>query len=332
MQKSILRFLLALLLLAGAIYIVGSRELVDALYQIKFIYVVYLIILAILLIWVSAVKWRLFIRAHGHDASIGHLFNLYMVGYFFNAFCPSFIVGDITRTVHLGKSLESQQDAFVSTFLERFTGLVAMAVMGLVFVVIGTTATADVQWAIVVASVPILIGAAMCFSKTLGRPLFALIRAVFSRLSPEKYRAKIISFLGKLEAALEVGSSSKSLLIKSFALSFLFHFLAVINTYVCALAVGWQEPSFGGLCIVVPLVLLVSMVPLTPSGLGLQEGAFLFFLQRVGATHGQALAVGLLLRAKILVLAVIGGLVWMGLKNHKDNQPADSEPAPSYSV
>jgi len=56
------------------------------------------------------------------------------------------------------------------------------------------------------------------------------------------------------------------------------------------------------------------MAPLTPSGLGLQEGAFLFLLQRIGASHAQGLGVGLVLRAKVMLVAVIGGVLWLRVR------------------
>ena len=74
-----------------------------------------------------------------------------------------------------------------------------------------------------------------------------------------------------------------------------------------------------GLFIVVPLVLLVSMVPLTPAGIGIQEGAFLFFLQRIGATEAQGLGVGVVLRAKVMVIAMLGGLLWLYVRKSEDS-------------
>ena len=105
-----------------------------------------------------------------------------------------------------------------------------------------------------------------------------------------------------------------SLFTKAILYSLLFHFLTVINTYVACLAVGWESPNFLGLFVVVPLILLVSILPITPSGVGVQEGAFVFFLKRVGAESSQGLAVALILRAKVLLLAVIGGLLFFKLK------------------
>jgi uncharacterized membrane protein YbhN (UPF0104 family) len=88
----------------------------------------------------------------------------------------------------------------------------------------------------------------------------------------------------------------------------------VANTKLAADAVGWDAASISGLFVVVPLVLLVSIIPLTPNGIGLQEGAFLFFLERIGAARSEALAVGLIIRAKVTIIGLIGGILWLSAK------------------
>ncbi len=108
------------------------------------------------------------------------------------------------------------------------------------------------------------------------------------------------------------------------------HVLTVINTYTAALAIGWTDANFTGMFVVVPLVLLVSMVPLTPNGLGIQEGAFLFLLKRIGATEAQGLGVGILLRAKVMVLAVVGGILWWYVRRHA--KASETEIAPDKDV
>ena len=107
---------------------------------------------------------------------------------------------------------------------------------------------------------------------------------------------------------------NKRLLFRALLLSLFFHCLTVVNTYLAARAVGWENPDIGGLFMVVPLVLLVSMAPITPSGLGIQEGAFLFLLRRIGATEAEGLGVGLILRAKVFLLALVGALIWVKLR------------------
>jgi uncharacterized membrane protein YbhN (UPF0104 family) len=116
--------------------------------------------------------------------------------------------------------------------------------------------------------------------------------------------------IAKVQSAFKLVRGRSGLLFTTLALSFLFHLIAVLNTAVAAWAVGWVNVPLIELCVVVPLILIVGAIPVAPAGLGIQEGAFYFFLTGIGATPAQALMVGLVLRAKTYLLGVIGWFSW----------------------
>jgi hypothetical protein len=242
---------------------------------------------------------------------------LYTIGYFYNSFLPSYFGGDIARSLHLGADLSSMKSGFATTILERFTGLLAMTLLGALFVAIGTKATQGVEVAILVVAAGSLVAALVLFSDIVSSKAFAVLR-FFSAKAPSAVQVKVDWFLDKLDQAMAFAKADSRLFAKAMIWSLVFHLLTVANTYIAALAVGWQNPDFTGLFVVVPLVLLISMIPLTPSGLGLQEGAFLFFLSRLGASDGEALGVGLVLRAKVLIIAAVGAILWANLKRSQD--------------
>ena len=308
------RLAVSLLLLAFLLYVVGAGELLSTLRRIEPLYVFYLLALGVVMIWASCLKWQLFIRNAGHDAQILHLMRLYTIGYFFNSFMPSYVGGDVARSYQLGRELGSQRDAFVSTFLERFTGFLAMAFLGAFFVALGTEATAGVEVAILLVCAGAILLASVCFSEKWGAWWFRVARALLGKISLGKWSKKCTEILDKVQDAMGAVHQNQTLLARAMLLSLFFHFLTVLNTYIAARAIGWESPDLYGLFVVVPLVLLIGMLPLTPSGLGVQEGAFVFFLERVGATGAQGLAVGLVLRAKVMLVAGIGGLLWLQLR------------------
>ena len=127
-----------------------------------------------------------------------------------------------------------------------------------------------------------------------------------------------------------MAKKDKPLLYKTLGLSLLFHSIAVLNTIACAQAVGWANPPVWDLFVVLPIILLIAAIPLAPNGLGLQEGAFFFFLTGLGATPEQALGTALILRAKSYILAIIGGLIWLYLR-YEDKKYSD-ESIPSSEL
>ncbi len=314
LQSMKLRMIFALLLLVGLVYFVGGSQMIEVLREVDFRYVLALLGISVVLIWLSCIKWRLFIRAWGHDASILHLMRIYTITYFYNVFAPSFLMGDLARSYHLGKKLDNQKDAFIATFLERVTGLLAMVLLGTIFVALGAKAAAGVELAILAVAFLTILGAFVCFSKRAYQFASNLAIRILRRLPFKKLTAKVEKLQGEVGKAVDVARANEMLFAKAMFWSVCFHFGTVINTYTAARAIGWDDPDFGGLCIVVPLVLLVAIAPITPSGIGIQEGAFMFFLQRVGATQPESLAVGLILRAKNMITALVGWALWATMK------------------
>ena len=136
--------------------------------------------------------------------------------------------------------------------------------------------------------------------------------------------ARIAEPLEKLQTSFHLVRRNQRVVVSAMALSFLYHSLTVFNTALAGAAVGWTDPSILKLFVVVPIILLIGALPVSPQGLGIQEGAFYYFLQVAGATPAQALGVALVLRAKSYVLALFGGVVWLFQKNQQKEQVSES--------
>jgi uncharacterized protein (TIRG00374 family) len=297
-RKKIVQTVVAMVCISGVLYLVRPEQLLSALAQISLLDIAILILISVLLIGVSVVKWRAFLAHLGISAPFEKLFGLYLVGYFINIFTPSFIGGDVVRSLALGSTV-NRAHAVSATFLERYTGIVAMLAMAAVAVCFTDVVTTPIV-------VVVCLAVAGCALVT-GLVMAGVVQriAALCRL-PEK----VLKILDAVHEGLIFGMRDPKLLRKALLLSLIFHLLTIVNTAAVAYAVGWTDIPWRGLLVVVPLILLVGAVPISPQGLGIQEGAFVFFLHSVGATTGQALAIALVLRAKSYLLALCGALVW----------------------
>lgn len=278
---------------------VDLAALWGAVREISLLDIVNLTVLSVLLILVSCIKWRAFLVQLGVCASISRLFSLYLIGYFVNLVMPSVVGGDVVRSLYVSASGERIR-AVSATLLERYTGVVAMLSMALVVVWWAPAVT----WQIRLLTVAVAAGA-VCASVL----IFTRQGSRLVRLLP--LRPRWLHTVERLEQGLIAGVADRALLARALGWSLIFHLLTVVNTAAAAYAVGWETIPIWELFVVVPLILLVGAVPIAPSGLGIQEGAFVFFLHTIGASTSQALAVALVLRAKSLVLALCGWVVWL---------------------
>jgi uncharacterized protein (TIRG00374 family) len=293
------RYVFSLVIVGVVVYWVSTGELLQALREVSLLDLAILVGLSILLVSVSVIKWRLFLNRLGIDRPFWRLFELYLVGYFVNTFTPSFIGGDVVRSLALGSNV-NRTHAVSATALERYTGIVAMLFMALCAALISPVITKEILFVLLVAITGCVVGTWLIFS--------GYINALAPRIGLPK---KFVEVLDTARQALILGSSDRPLVTRALILSIFFHLLTIVNTAAVGAAVGWQGIPWSGLLVVVPLILLIGAVPISPQGLGVQEGAFVFFLHAVGATTGQALAIALILRAKSYVLAICGAFVWI---------------------
>jgi len=233
---------------------------------------------------------------------------------------PAYVGGDLVRRWYIGKRV-GQHEALTATILERYTGLVAMVGLATLFVWIVDGITFEIQVTVVLAALGLF-----------GLTLVALSEWVVVYLGKFSRLNFIVFHIRKVQAGLRLAKSNKPLLIKTLVLSLLFHCVTVVNVMAAAYAVGWFDPPVWKLFVVLPLILLIGSIPVTPSGLGVQEGAFYYFLHAIGASPAQALGVGVVLRAKAYVLAFIGGLIWLRVRKENLGQSVGADPFQDKAV
>jgi uncharacterized membrane protein YbhN (UPF0104 family) len=103
----------------------------------------------------------------------------------------------------------------------------------------------------------------------------------------------------------------------------LLQILVVVVNILNGAALGLNVPTVFYF-ILIPLVAVATMIPVSLNGLGVREGAFVFFLAQAGVPEDQALSLALLWLGVIIVSSLIGGLVWLAT-------PVPPKPAASRS-
>ncbi len=306
-RNKIVKLFVALITLTALMLAVDFTLVIDAISQIDVFDILVLCAISFALVGVSVWKWQCFLTRLGIDVGFWRLFQLYLVGYFVNLLAPSFVGGDVVRSLYLGSSVDKAR-AVSSTLLERYTGVVAMIAIALLSMFLSSAVTAQIRLLVVVLALGCAVSTWLVFAGAIG--------SVARRF---RLPAAISAPAARIESSLTWGMSDPGLVVKTLLISVIFHILTVINTAAVGAAVGWSAVPWGDLFVVVPLILIVGAVPISPQGLGIQEGAFVYFLTSVGVTPDQALAIALVLRAKSYVLAGLGGLVLLALRRHSDS-------------
>jgi uncharacterized protein (TIRG00374 family) len=93
-------------------------------------------------------------------------------------------------------------------------------------------------------------------------------------------------------------------------LSFIVQGLSILAIYVLAHSVN-VDISLLDLFIFVPLMSVLIMIPVSIGGIGIQEGAFIYFFSQIGISTNAALTVALLFRALTVAGSLPGGVFYV---------------------
>lgn len=303
-HKAALKALVGIVLFIALIWMVDWRETLATLMRLTCAWIAVLFAIAFVLILISCVKWRMFLAVRGADTSLWKLVNLYLIGYFFNNFAPSNVGGDVARGYMLGTHIGSQSDSFGTVFLERFTGFVALIGMAVVASAIRPAMLANRILLVLLAGMALGLGLILLL--IVSRIAQGWANLGLQRLPDNRLCGKLKRFI----AVVFFFRSHRAIMAQALLLSVLFHLFTIVNVYAVCLALQ-LEASFLALAVVVPVVLMVSAIPISMNALGIMEGAFVYFLQMAGLDAAQALSVALVLRAKNILLALAGGLLFL---------------------
>jgi hypothetical protein len=103
---------------------------------------------------------------------------------------------------------------------------------------------------------------------------------------------------------------NKEAINRALLLSFFIQALSILTIYVLSYSIGLQI-SLIHFFVFVPLINVLIMLPVSIGGIGVQEGAFIYFFSQVGVTSDEALTVALLFRALTIAVFIPGGILYI---------------------
>ena len=240
----------------------------------------------------SAYKWRLLAVPLGFDQPLRAFTLYYLAGMYLNLFAPSTVVGDLGRGVLLAGNGGGIGPALQSVLADRVSGLVMLLwVSAAGFMLFG----------------PTVLPAALCYGTIAAAFLsvagwWVLPRVIGRLLSPwHKLRWLV-------EQSLLPYQTKVGLLGRACGLAFVCHLCQLGLQVLLAHALGLAVPVWY-LLLFIPLVHILSALPLSLGGVGVREGGYVVFLALIGIGRDEALAFGLLWSALVLGSGLVGGLV-----------------------
>lgn len=251
---------------------------------------------------ISACRWRLLLASRGIPLPVLRLFNFYMVGMFLNSFMPGAVGGDVIKSWDLYRLTGRGNDAVASVFVDRFTGLIGLTLLGALAAPFGQHLLDSRVAVIAIFGSLVFLSAvvAVLWIGPIARLAIRIIRGVLPGRIAEK--------LADLYMALHLYQERPRALAAAIVLSMIIQCLQASYYAMTALALGIHVEVFYFI-LFLPAVVLISTVPLTFGGLGVREGVMIVLFAQVGVAGSDVLAISLTVFVINTLLSLYGGLL-----------------------
>lgn len=321
---------------------VQRNELISVFTGVDWTFFILSFFLAVIMLVISCLKWKILLNASGQRLDFLILVRTYLIGYFFSNLLPSTVGGDLYRSYSIGRLIDNHASAAASVFLERFTGMLFLLLLVIIAPLMqpGLYRSPFVYIPAIGATFLLLlvlwiwkVKEPLSLPNKTVKHLFATLNRLVFR-TDLKYLQRLVTwsehvyieilkrlckFKTELQTSLAAIRSDRLLFFLLFILTAVFYVLTWVNVYISFLAFGVQ-PSFVAISALVPTIMLVGQVPLTFLGnLGFIESVFVFYFLQLQIPAAESLAMGLLLRVKMLWLGSMGYLIYLSRTRGKNS-------------
>lgn len=264
-------------------------------------------LIGILAVLLSAYKWKVLLSAGHMNRPLSELFCLYLVGIFFNNFLPTSVGGDAMRIYLLSKRHGQKMLVFSSVLAERATGLLALILLLLIGLFVSGSLFTD--------AVKLYIGVALTSTTLFLVFIFVKCRqATLTKIVP----VAVVETFCSLHSFLLEGLSGSSMVLKMIWTSLLFQVLNIIIYIAIFWSLSIEVPVVDSL-LIIPLVTLLTMLPISINGFGLREYTLVYFLSHYGYGKAHVIPISVLFYGIILLLSISGGFILLFMKSGEKN-------------
>ncbi|MBZ0167225.1 MAG: flippase-like domain-containing protein [Candidatus Omnitrophica bacterium] len=298
---NILKFCFGLLIVFYLLSRIDRQALVDTLKQTQVVYLWLVLALSFVVVFLSAVRWHVLLQRFSDRVTFAESLKWTCLSHFFNIYLPGNVVGDVVRGLKIKNNDIGPSEGLASAVLDRVCGLLVFMLMAVFGIIVGFFVL-DNQVILYVAAAFIMAGMA-CFMLVQHEQLIEILR-------PFKPIYKFVQTrLEKFIQSLHYYKHKKKYFVQAMGISLSMSVINCLGFYYVATALGGKVPAVYFL-LFVPIVNIISHVPVTHSGLGVREGVFVYIFTQLGLTEPQALGTSLVFYATILVMGALQGGVY----------------------
>lgn len=277
----------------------------------------------VLVVTFGAFRWHWLVNSQHLSLNPGQAMRLTWIGIFFNNFVPGQTGGDLIKAYYIAKnSPRKRLIAVLTVIADRVIGLTALIVVSLVTVTIYFERFREIALILWLSLALGLIGGVVLLNRPVRRKL-GLNKLI------KKLPVKLTALIYELDSAIR--SYHNHMLGLSFwwVLSIFNHVINMLGIYALSRAINMGVPAVEFFALV-PVIFIVSALPIAPNGWGIGEALFGNLFGQYGSIYlpdstqakqimnTRGVALSILFRLLSMCLSLVGGLL---LLISKDKMP-----------
>ena len=268
-------------------------------------------------------RWHMALRVQGLQLSPGRTAEISFVAHFFNSFLLGSNGGDLMKAWYAARETHHKKtEAVLTVLVDRLIGLWAMLLFACVMMLFNFRLLFSDGWMRLLAGV--VFAMMLAGSAGLAVAFWGGVSKKWSGARSWLRRLPKGEWLERTLDSCRLFGRAPLFVPKALAISMALNAACVLQFIVLGRGMGLTIPPLV-MFAVVPIVICISALPVTPNGLGVRENLFVQMLAAIAVDPTAALSLSLLAYAGSLIWSLIGGVVYLTLKDRHHLGEAELE-------
>jgi uncharacterized protein (TIRG00374 family) len=303
---TLLRVFIGIALILFLLWRFDFNKILGHVRNIDITYLLYALALYLLFVIISAWRWQVLLDCKKFGLSFWKTLVIYFIALFANNFLPTTVGGDVMRVLYAKR--ERKTDALATVLVDRmlgFVGLFVFALFAVLYLLFEKKQTEFLPFTVVGLAI-ILFLTYIVFSER----IYALFSPVVLRINLLRLGER----LNRLhETATEFGGAWRTITL-CVVQSVVIQALLALGPFFVLRGMANVEVGVLPFFIYVPIINVLSMIPISFNATGVREYFYVLLFSRVGLAGDTSLAVSLVSFILVVALSLLGGVAFVFYK------------------
>lgn len=275
-KMGLLKNVLPLVGIALLLYVInkiGFLEILNSFSEANWTFVVFALLIYIPMILLQTAKWDFILKKQKFRFNFNYLLKLQFISSFYEMITPARI-GSFIKIMYLQDKIKNLGKAASSVVIDRFIDFLSVAFLAFMGSILLISNSINTLYMSVIVFITFLLGFIVLTNKRISKIFWNI---AYKLLIPKRLKKKALkSFNDFYKVLPNIGN-----IIILFLLTFVFWLIVYTQAYIFALAFNVKIPYIQFI-LIFPISVIISLIPITVSGLGMREASLLAILSKFG--------------------------------------------------